>query len=113
MPKPINPTPTPPTPNPQPQPAPKTALSQLTGTVKTKRPNSGQPYGIPWSNVSRWEPSFTNAGKEFSVDPFLLAAMAVVESDSTQFDGKGNVISRDDGLGDGPSVGIMQVKPKL
>lgn len=104
-------------PAPAPTPAPATALSQLTGTVRTIRANGTKPYGIPWSNVTRFEPAFTNAGKEFGVDPALMAAMAVIESDANHVwpDGgpKGQVIARDDGFGDGLSVGILQVKPDL
>ena len=89
-------------------------LAGLRGNVRTLRPNSRTPYGIPWSNVSRWEPAWTNAGTEFGVDPLLMAAMAVVESDANHYrPGTFEVIARDDGFGDGVSVGLMQVKPRI
>jgi murein DD-endopeptidase MepM/ murein hydrolase activator NlpD len=89
-------------------------LTDLTGVVRTLRANSATPYNVPWSNVTRYEPSFTNAGLEFGVDPALMAAMAIVESDANQtWPGTGNVITRDDGFGDGLSVGILQVKPRI
>jgi murein DD-endopeptidase MepM/ murein hydrolase activator NlpD len=123
MPKPLppdpqpQPTPTPPAPTPKPSPPappPDTPLSHLTGVVRTHRPNGAAPYGVPWSNITRSEPSFTNAAKEFGLadGPALMAAMAIVESDGNQTV-NGHVVSRDDGLGDGPSVGILQVKPKI
>lgn len=100
-----------------PKPAPTTDLSRLTGTVRTIRANGRDPYGVPWRNVTRYEPAFTEAAREFGVDPALMAAMAVIESDAnhTWPDGplKGQVITRDDGFGDGLSVGILQVKPDL
>jgi murein DD-endopeptidase MepM/ murein hydrolase activator NlpD len=89
-------------------------LTDLTGTVRTLRANSANPYNIPWSNISRFEPSFTNAGLEFGVDPALMAAMAIIESDANQtWPGTDDVITRDDGFGDGLSVGILQVKPRI
>lgn len=90
-----------------------------TGPVTTHRPG-GAAWSASWGNVARWEPSFTNAGMESAVDPYLLAAMALVESDANQYTtlaltGKRReVIERWDAYpADGPSVGIMQVKPKL
>lgn len=90
------------------------SLSDLTGMVRTIRANAATPYNVPWSNVTRYEPSFTKAGLEFGVDPALMAAMAIIESDANQtWPGTGTVITRDDGFGDGLSVGILQVKPRL
>lgn len=89
------------------------------GAIQAHRPNSARPYGIPWANVSRWEPAFTNAGAEFGVDPALIAAMAVIESDANQYRGgkttgaRSDVIVRDDGFGDGLSVGMLQPKPGI
>jgi hypothetical protein len=96
-------------------------MSPLTfpdGTVTTDRPGPGHnPYGIPWTDVSRWEPLFTQGAGEAHVPPQLIAAMAVVESDANHTwpsgPNQGQVIQVDDGFGDGPSVGIMQVKPQL
>lgn len=120
MPKRIDPAPAAEQPSPAPMPEPKPEattpagwLANLNGVVRALRPNSRQPYGVPWNNIVRYEPAFTNAGKEFGVDPALMAAMAIVESDGNQFRADGRVVSRDDGLGDGPSVGILQVKPRI
>jgi murein DD-endopeptidase MepM/ murein hydrolase activator NlpD len=118
MPKRVEPAPSAARPEPEPEPEPKRetppagALANLSGVVRTLRPNGRQPYGVPWGNIVRYAPLFEAAGKEFGVDPALMAAMAIVESDGDQEIG-GRVVSRDDGLGDGASVGILQVKPRL
>jgi murein DD-endopeptidase MepM/ murein hydrolase activator NlpD len=115
---PIPPPPSPPVVPPSPPP-PASALAGLTGTVKTKRPNSNAAYSIPWANIARWEPRFTQAASEFGVDPKLIAAMAIIESDANHFSNgltsgtRAQVITRDDGFGDGLSVGMMQVKPQI
>lgn len=94
-----------------------TDLSKLTGAVRTLRPGSNQPFGIPWGNVARWEPWFSEAAAEASVNPLLIAAMAIVESDANQYrtgrltGTRGQVIAVTDAYGGGPSVGIMQIKP--
>jgi hypothetical protein len=92
-------------------------LTLPSGTIRTRRPNSTQAFGFPWADVERWNILFSDAAHEWQHDPRLLAAMAVVETDANHVwpsgPRKGQVISVDDGLGDGPSVGIMQVKPQL
>lgn len=110
-------TPRPPGPPPPPPPVDST---QLTGNVRTSRPGSTTSYGIPWSNITRWEPAFADAAKEFGfVDVALLYGMAVIENLGNQYTtGKltgtrAQVTARDDGFGDGVSVGIMQVKPRI
>jgi murein DD-endopeptidase MepM/ murein hydrolase activator NlpD len=87
-------------------------LSKLTGNVRTVRPNGTQPYGVPWSNVTRYANEFQTASRERNVPSLLLAAMAMVESDSTHYAANGQVIVRQsDGYDAHPTVGIMQVKP--
>jgi hypothetical protein len=94
-------------------------LSRLTGTVQTRRPNRDASFDIPWSNVARWEPWLTWAGEEFDVDPFFMGAMIMIESDGNQYWSSGasgersDVVTRDDGFGDGLSVGLLQVKPAI
>jgi murein DD-endopeptidase MepM/ murein hydrolase activator NlpD len=78
------------------------------GNVTTFRPGSQNPYNIPWSNVSRYEPAFSNAAKEFGVDVYLIIAVAILESGSLQSGERWDNYPED-----GPSVGIMQVKPKV
>ena len=93
-------------------------LTVPAGTVQTFRPNSNNPYGVPWTNVSRWEPWFSEAAVESNVPAQLIAAMAIVESDANQTwpsgPNQGQIIEVWDNFPqDGPSVGIMQVKPQL
>jgi hypothetical protein len=95
-------------------------LSKLTGRVRTFRPGTQTPYTIPWADVARWEPAFTNAAQEFAVEQLLMPAMSVVESEGNHYrTGKksgerGDVIqARDDGFGGGRATGILQVKPLL
>jgi murein DD-endopeptidase MepM/ murein hydrolase activator NlpD len=93
------------------------ALAFPTGNVKTFRPGGSNPYNIPWTNASRWEPFFSQAASESGVDPALIVAMAILESDANQFathalkGTQSEVIAVNDAFGGGPSVGIMQVKP--
>lgn len=87
------------------------------GNVKAHRPGGTNPYNIPWTNASRWEPSFSEAAEESGVDPSLIVAMAILESDANQYRTLAETGTRDEVLlahdhFDGhPSVGIMQVKP--
>lgn len=94
-----------------------TTLTFPPGAVQTFRPNSTNRYDIPWKNVSRWEPWFSEAAAESNVPAQFIAAMAVVESDANHTwpsgPNEGQVIEVDDPFGDGPAVGIMQVKPRL
>lgn len=95
-------------------PGTSSGLANLTGTVQVRRPNSGAPFNVPYSNVTRYADLFDAAGNEFDMDPFFMAAMALIESDANQtWPGTTTVILRDDGFGDGNSVGILQVKPKI
>ena len=101
--------------------APTTSSTSLTfppGNIAADRPGpTFNPFGFPWADVARWEPMFTEAAGEAHVPPQLIAAMAIVESDANHTwpsgPKQGQVIQVDDGFGDGPSVGIMQVKPQL
>jgi N-acetylmuramoyl-L-alanine amidase CwlA/murein DD-endopeptidase MepM/ murein hydrolase activator NlpD len=93
-------------------------LAWPTGNVTTKRPVSGAPYNIPWSQVSRWQDVFVAAAKEFVMDPLDLAVISIIESDSNQFTtGKTTgtkaqvVVNAHDGTGV-PSYGMMQIKPQ-
>lgn len=90
-----------------------TLLSRLTGRVRTLRPGSNNPYAVPWRNVSRYEPHFSAAATEQGIDALLLAAVAMVESESNHYepDGKRILVRRGDGTDDHPAIGIMQVKP--
>jgi murein DD-endopeptidase MepM/ murein hydrolase activator NlpD len=113
-PAPVTPLPVIPTP-----PTPVDVLALPMGNVTTPRPNSTAPFNIPWSNVSRWEPSFTKWAKHYGTNPLYLALITIIESDANQYKTgkltgtKAQVITRDDGFRDGLSVGLSQIKPKL
>lgn len=103
-----------------PPPPPPVDPLALTGTVRSSRPGSTTAFGIPWSDVTRWEPAFTDAAHSYGfIDVAILYAMAVLESNAQQYTTskltgtKAQVVARDDGFGDGVSVGIMQVKPRI
>jgi murein DD-endopeptidase MepM/ murein hydrolase activator NlpD len=91
------------------------------GNVTTKNPQNGQPYNIPWSDISRWEPWISEAGEESPLTGAMLAAaLMVVETQGNQYKNHGltgtkaDVITRIDNYPqDGPSVGLTQVKPKI
>ncbi|MFN8592519.1 MAG: N-acetylmuramoyl-L-alanine amidase [Thermomicrobiales bacterium] len=94
-----------------------TQLTFPAGKVRTHRPGGSNPFNVPWTDLSRWEPWFSEAAAEAGVNPRLIVAMAIVESDGNQYWHHGKTGSRDDviavndAFGGGPSVGIMQVKP--
>ena len=88
-----------------------------TGTVTTKAPNRTTAYGFPWTQVSRWEPLYSQAGDEFGVAPLLLAAFSIIESNANHYTtGKrtgtrAEVIERtSDAFDRVPAVGMMQIK---
>jgi len=92
----------------------KSVLSRLTGNVRTIRANSNEPYGIPWSNVSRYAAEFERNAAREGIDPLIMAGMAVIESDSMQFREDDSVVCAPlDGWGGGHACGIMQVKNDL
>ena len=53
------------------------------------------------------------------MDPCFMAAVALIESDGNQYwsggtsGSRSDVVTRDDGFGDGLSVGLLQVKPSI
>jgi murein DD-endopeptidase MepM/ murein hydrolase activator NlpD len=106
-------TPAPVTPT-TPAPKPPTTPEFPQGNVKTKRANNpNKAYDVPWSRATELWPLFAAAGKKWGVDPYLLLAMGLIESDWTH-ERDGHVIERWDNFPqDGPSVGLMQPKPQL
>lgn len=114
-----------PKPKPKPEPTPPQPVNDsyfgdLTGTVRTVRANGSTAYGVPWSNITRYEPSWTKAardsGKRYGLDPValarIMAGMGIIESDGNQ-EVAGHVVVNDhDGSGI-PSYGILQIKPQF
>lgn len=95
-------------------------LTVPAGLIMSDQPGPGfRPFNIPWSNVSRWEPWFTEAAEESGVPAQLIAAMAIIETNANHTWPSGHpkagqlIEVWDNFPHDGPSVGIMQVKPQI
>jgi hypothetical protein len=73
----------------------------------------GSPNDPKWETINQYDDSFNKASDEFGVPANLLKAMAWIESGGAGHAPGGKVAERDDGFGDGLSVGLMQVKPNI
>jgi len=73
----------------------------------------GSPDDPKWAPINEYDAFFTRAAEEFGVDGNLLKAMAYIESGGQGHAPGGKVLERDDGFGDGLSIGLMQVKPSI
>lgn len=115
--------PTPPLPDDPVPPAPPeaVAIKYPEGNVKTFRPGTSTPYGIPWTQVSRWEPQFKAAvlrvAPDWTAGPLFMSLMSVIESNAQHYTtGKttgtrAEVLVRGaDAYDNVPAVGLMQVK---
>jgi hypothetical protein len=81
------------------------------GPIRTRMPWSGRPPGADWSNIGRWAGELEAAAAERHLDPRLPAAVMAQETQGIH-ERNGEVIEVWDGHpADGPSVGLMQVKP--
>jgi hypothetical protein len=81
------------------------------GAIRTRMPWNGRPPGAEWSSIGRWAPELEAAAAERHLDPRLPAAVMALETQGIHTR-DGAVIEVWDGHpADGPSVGLMQVKP--
>ena len=81
------------------------------GPIRTPMPWNGRPPGADWSNIGRWSPELEAASRERHLDVRLPAAVMALETQGIH-ERDGTVIEVwDSHLADGPSVGLMQVKP--
>jgi hypothetical protein len=81
------------------------------GPMRTRMPWNGRPPGAEWSSIGRWAPELEAAAAERHLDPRLPAAVMALETQGIHTR-DGAVIEVWDGHpADGPSVGLMQVKP--
>lgn len=84
----------------------------LSGPITTPNPLGGS-FGITWEVLNRWDDPIRRAADEFDAPAPVMKAMIAIESRGQMFDANGQVIVRDDGFGDGLSVGLLQVKPSI
>lgn len=89
---------------------PRTAIDRK---VLTRNPWNGGEFGASWDDVYQWHRELEAAAREFAVDARYLAVLMMIESQGIH-ERDGAVLEVwDDYPQDGPSVGIMQVKPWL
>ncbi|TXH56800.1 MAG: hypothetical protein E6Q97_05755 [Desulfurellales bacterium] len=116
-------TPAPEIPETPPPEQPTDRIKYPDGYIKTLRPGSSTPYGIPWTQVSRWEPQFKAAvlrvAPDWTAGPLFMSLMSVIESNAQHYTTgkttgtKAEVLVRgSDAYDDVPAVGMMQVKCK-
>jgi murein DD-endopeptidase MepM/ murein hydrolase activator NlpD len=90
-----------------------------TGTITVLRPNNGQPYNLPWTNITRWYSFILEAATRYPrATVELIAAMMVIESGGKHYvnDRDGQVVQAPwDGWppADSRATGAMQVKYPL
>jgi hypothetical protein len=96
--------------------SPGTGLRVPAGPIQTPAPwpgGNGQPIGADWSLIGRWAETIEEAARQSRVDPRELAAIMAIETQGVH-ERDGRVIEVWDHYPqDGPSVGVMQVKPRV
>jgi hypothetical protein len=89
----------------------RTTLPEISGNVSTPNPWNGADFGVDWTSVTQWSRELYAAAGVEGLDVRLPAAVMMVETQGIHAR-DGAVIEVWDGhLADGPSVGLMQVKP--
>lgn len=81
------------------------------GPIRTPMPWSGRPPGVRWSNIGRWAAELEAAAAERHLDPRLPAAVIALETQGLHTRDGVVIEVWDSHPADGPSVGLMQVKP--
>jgi hypothetical protein len=105
---------TPPRPRQQVDRAPRwrRTLPLLTGPIVTRNQWNGGPFPVDWSAAAGWAREVNVAARESRVDARIIAAVAMMETQFTH-ERDGRVLTIWDAHPeDGPSVGIMQFKPR-
>jgi hypothetical protein len=88
-------------------------LSFPTAPIRTRAPWNGRPIGADWALVARWGGVIAEVARREGVDPRWIAAVMAVETQGIH-ERDGQVLEVwDDSPQDGPSVGVMQVKPRV
>jgi hypothetical protein len=83
------------------------------GPMRTPTPWNGEPFGAGWSSIGRWAAPLEDAARERDLDVRLPAVVMAIETQGIHVR-DGRVLEIWDGHAeDGPSVGLMQVKPRV
>jgi hypothetical protein len=88
-----------------------------TGPIQTAAPWGA--FGFTWERLNQWDSLVLWAANEFGTPRGIadlapvMKAMMAIESGGRMYNDRGHVITRDDGFGDGLSVGLLQVKPSI
>jgi hypothetical protein len=81
------------------------------GPIRTPNPWNGGSFGAGWNDIGRWAAELEAAARERRLDVRLPAAVMALETQGIH-QRRGQVIEVwDSHPADGPSVGLMQVKP--
>jgi len=81
------------------------------GPIRTANPWNGGSFGADWSNIGRWAADLVAAAAEHHLDVRLPAAVMALESQGIHERDDRVIEVWDHHPADGPSVGLMQVKP--
>jgi hypothetical protein len=92
-------------------PSGRLAVSLPSGPIRTRNPWNGGSFGAEWSNIGRWAPELEAAARERHLDARLPAAVMALETQGIHHRGGQVIEIWDSHPADGPSVGLMQVKP--
>ncbi|MEZ4565217.1 MAG: NlpC/P60 family protein [Thermomicrobiales bacterium] len=105
---------TPPRPRQQRSRAPRRrTLPLLAGPIITRNQWNGGPFPVDWSAAAGWAHEVNVAAREARIDARIIAAVAMMETQFTH-ERNGEVLTIWDAYPqDGPSVGMMQFKPRL
>jgi hypothetical protein len=83
------------------------------GPVRTRTPWNGQEFGVSWEAVYQWAEQLENAARGESVDVRQIAVVMMIESQGVHWRDDGVLTVWDNSPQDGPSLGLMQVKPDV
>ena len=88
-------------------------LPLLAGPIVTRNQWNGGPFPVDWSAAAGWAREVNVAAREAHIDARIIAAVAMMETQFTH-ERDGQVLAVWDAYPeDGPSVGIMQFKPRV
>jgi hypothetical protein len=88
-------------------------LPLLAGPIVTRNQWNGGPFPVDWSVAAAWAHEVNVAAREARVDARIIAAVTMMETQFTH-ERDGEVLTVWDAFPeDGPSVGMMQFKPRV